>query len=221
MLIFIISAQHTGTWTLIRHVERSPDIDEVGMLTKTKPNVIEGYRAADKLFCFHDHLSTAYRATHMVTPYAVDVPIVVPIRDPLRAVLTRQTRRSDLEHAYIIQAFCAMAEFINKYNVMLFPVDLPVDVEVRLRQLGKLYKFLGIKAPGALKQHAAEWELHNVSYKKDWKEDKQAFDYLYKARDYEKIKRYVPTSAWVLEQVQPKLQPFMERIGYEDLMWFK
>lgn len=222
-LIFVVSVQHTGSWFTIEACVASPDIKEVFMLTRTPHVQIEAMRNHVRKFVFHDHFSTSYHDTHLVSPIAVDCPIVMPLRDPLLALITRQSRAPELEHAYIVMGIMEIMTIIEKYNVFLLPVDIPRSEVERIAVLSAMYTFVGLTKPAKLKGYAAKWKPHNTTaaMTPDKVARRKKLGSVYDQRDYATLKKLIPISLWVLEQVQPRLQPFMESVGYEDLMWFK
>lgn len=136
---------------------------------------------------------------------------VIPIRDPLRSLLTRQNRHPKLDHRYLIDGFKALARC---HDVFFFPVDLFEKYEDRRSLLVRLFEFLELEVPKYVNEVAKSWVPANTSghYEmKDW----------YNAKDAKKIEKIIPEEYEWLRKNISILKPFLESLGYRNLMWWR
>lgn len=218
-LSFVLSVQHTGTWFVIRTLEKSPDISSVLMATELSAVEFASLRQAPVRYCVHDHLHYNLRQTEYVNPEALDVPITVPIRDPLLALISRQARQPLLEHVFVVMTLCKLPTIISRYNCYVVPVDHPAN---RSELLHGMFEHMLLTKPANLEELAAQWQPENqTSDIAEAVQQRAQLGYYYNTHDYETLQRLIPVSTWALNLVQPQLQPFYESLGYRDLLWFK
>jgi hypothetical protein len=154
----------------------------------------------------------------------MDVPLVIPIRDPLLSLITRQARHPEVESNYMIRCVAEIPEIVRKYNTYTVPIDLPRSTEEREQDLRGMFDFIEMQPPEDLADVAATWKPHNSTETLKPEAENKRRDMLgraYKERDREMLHRMLYVSLWTLELAQPQLQPFYEKLGYRNLLWFK
>jgi len=139
---------------------------------------------------------------------------VIPIRDPIAAILTRETRHPQFRHFYIVDGYVALAtEFAKHPNVMFLPIDMTDDITIRHTKLIKVLQHLEIDpAPhGALlTKWATEWPVSNATPGNRLKK-------LYDEGDIDQLKHLLGPKWAEIEyfrNMSAILVPFLAKIGY-------
>jgi len=139
---------------------------------------------------------------------------VIPVRDPMAAILSRETRHPQFRHFYIVDGFAALAtEFAKHPNVKFFPVDMTDDVDIRRKLLVDVLTHCEIDpAPHGsfLDEFAEKWEPKNATPGNKYAE-------LYRAGDMEQI-RLLLGPKWAeieyLKNMAAIIMPFLGGLGY-------
>lgn len=139
---------------------------------------------------------------------------VIPVRDPLAAILTREARAPQFRHFFIVDGFVALAtEFAKHPNVKFLPIDLPMSVEERAALLRDVAQHCGIDPNihlPLLYKLASEWAAKNQTPGNKFKEP-------YEQRDLAKIKEMLGPKCAELEyltNMSAVILPFMAGLGY-------
>jgi len=141
-VIFVLSVQHTGTGfvtTVLRSLCPDAAVLDISYLTRgstvlRSPTIVRGHFPiirtldVDLEMDFNsvqqlgiNYKSIGYRAALAL---AALFPVVIPLRDPLAAILTRETRHPEFRHFFIVDGFVEIARrFAHHPNVCFFPVD--------------------------------------------------------------------------------------------------
>ena len=206
-MILVTSIQHTGTWFTI----------ELCRLIEKEVHQHHLYTTGEDVA--HDD-KPIHRTPEQIMRICNRYWNIVPIRDPLAAVITRDVRLPHLSHCYIIEAMCWLAETHseNPFNAFYVPIDLlgSQEVEDRLRFIAWMFGDYGITTTSEeLFTFVSEWKapLYNVSLPSDLKAD-------YRLGNYVAIKAALPMETGLLEKKCDILQPFFEEFGYRNLLWF-
>jgi hypothetical protein len=215
--VLVPTIQHTGTWFLL-HILESTSMD----IVPYNPDWTEKNTA----IYAHYPLSTgngilpqeevkfiSLDALKWVNNKFNNCPLVVPTRDPLAAVITRQQRHPDMPHKYIIDGFLSFAHAFHEFNVLWFPIDLFDRIRDRLKLLTALESHIKrtIKHKHTV---ATEWTQQNT-------QGRYALKEAYYKGDIAAIKKAIPCEWEYLVKSQELLQPFFEKLGYTNLAWFK
>lgn len=139
---------------------------------------------------------------------------VIPIRDPMAALLSREARHPQFRHFYIVDGFVALAtEFAKHPNVKFLPVDMTEDAATRRRLLSDVLEHVG-KDPATyaadLDNLAATWKPENVT-------PGNRFRDAYKAGDLDRLQELLgPKWAEVeyLRNMASIILPFLADLGY-------
>lgn len=147
---------------------------------------------------------------------------VIPIRDPLACLLTREARAPNLRHFYIVDGFVEIIrELADHPNVVFFPVDLDLTFDERKKLLVDVVSHCGIDPVSVdtiLGDVATHWKKENVT-------PNNRFHEPYAAGDIGKIREWLgPKWAEVahLKNMGGILTPFLSNLGYNEkktLIW--
>lgn len=154
-------------------------------------------------------------------------PTATALRDPLSSLLTREGRRPDDCHQYLIDGFVSLA----KTNRKLFyvPVDLYAgkSFEKRFILLEGLFDFLGIVPieKDYITKMASEWlirgDIQNDASVSDSNKKRAAqLKSWHQQWDIQRIIRAIPRSYKYLKDREPIIRPMLEQAGYKNLLWW-
>ena len=139
---------------------------------------------------------------------------VIPVRNPMAAILSREARHPQLRHFYIVDGFIALAtEFAKHPNVKFLPIDMTEDVSLRRQMLLDVLIHCGIDATphGALlDEMAVKWEPRNSTPNNRYAE-------LYKENKFDEIKNLLGAKWAEIEYFQNMsaiILPFLSDLGY-------
>lgn len=139
---------------------------------------------------------------------------VIPVRNPMAAILSREARHPQLRHFYIVDNFIALATEFNKHpNVKFLPIDMTDDVGIRRKLLLDVLIHCEIDPTphGALLDEIAEkWEPKNATPNNKYAE-------LYKKGYFEEIKLLLGPKWAEIEYFQnmaTTILPFLSSLGY-------
>ena len=162
-VIFILSVQHTGTGFVASALQRlfpAAAIFDISYLTRgstvlDSPTIVRSHFpiirsiTVDPEMDFNsvqqlgiNYKSIGYRAA---LAFAAIFPVVIPLRDPLAAILTRESRHPEFRHFFIVDGFVEIARrFAHHPNVIFFPVDAPKTYEERRDLIRRVAAHCGI-----------------------------------------------------------------------------
>lgn len=216
-IIFIPTIQHTGTWFLIEFLKRH---SHVGGFSEAKD-----MQLFDNITLMHTHFGEGegkhpndvlkFFHPEVVKLIADKFRTVIPVRDPLFALLTRQARHPDLRHDYIVNGFIALAGFYQ--SVFVLPVDLykAKAIEDRKTILENLLVYLQIPVEEYINKWSYDWPVYNYAG-----DPENELMELYHTGQREKIQNIIPEEYGHLKSNEPILRPFLEGIGYKNLLWW-
>lgn len=139
---------------------------------------------------------------------------VIPIRDPLAAILTREARHPQLNHFFIVDGFVVLAtEFVKHPNVMFLPIDLVDTTEERIELLIKVANHVGVDNEvnkDVIIAYAERWKPANPT-------PNNRFRQLYKTGNISEIRKLLG-SKWAevtyLQNMASVILPFLANLGY-------
>lgn len=229
-IVFVPSIQHTGTWFTIRFLQNFyPTAVEADKVWKNQ-SLPEGRCVLHSHFpivrqpeiqidmdwwsrrqmTLKDHFLDLRTIELLASMFKT----VIPVRDPLAAILTRETREPHLRHFYIVDGFVDLAQrFWGHPNIFFLPVDLPWDVKKRVGVLVKLLKHLEIPVKpqkDLLHEFAEAWMPQNKTPGNRLKK-------LYRSGDIGKIHQLLgPKVAELkyLSNMAAIIHPFLVDLGY-------
>lgn len=217
-IIFCVTPKHTGTNSVCDLLCQSPDVDAWYSLHRLLWRG-EHMDPNHKCVVLHSHWDVGPPAEHpvnkspvwkMLKPLLVEallmgdvvagreIPVISTVRDPLGAMVTHKRRRPKSDTIFIVEQFLTASARNKSLPIDLgFPLDLP-------------FKQAGVRPPKAAKLRALELTPG------DWGREPLR---LYKARDLEGLKKLMPEIGY-LQGCEGRLRPWLEGLGYRDLMWW-
>lgn len=217
--IFLPTIQHTGTWFCINLLLQHSQVTSFSELRDLKFG--DGYTLIQTHFgdgeTWHPNDASKFIPFYVLKELIDIYPSVIPVRDPLAALLTRQTRCSDLQHSYIIEGFVALAELRENYNPFILPVDLigKKSFEERLSVLREFLAAVGLPEEPYIKFWAASWpKINSVRGL-----GVELYDN-YRNGDVKKIIKVIPEEWAYLKGKESIIKPFLQELGYKNLLWW-
>ena len=222
-MILVLSAQHTGTWFLLELLQLHPAVRRVEYSDWPRYRPLEG-----DVTVLHAHLGvptderfpdgkylSRERAVELVG--GTDCPVLIPMRDPLRAIITRETRHPHGDHQHIVQGIAAGAELKTRFphRVHFFPIDVDVATrEARVARARALYETLDLTFPTEAEAFAHRWMApsYNVS-------SPHPLKVWYDLGDWESIRDSgLATSTMTSLPEHETARDLLDHLGY-DLAW--
>jgi len=226
-IFFVPSVQHTGTWFVLHMLEK------FGYNIVDSQRLLEGGVNIDNPSVIHTHFPiTGYdkipfeeykqMSANSIQCLSKIFKTVIPIRDPLAAILTREARHPELRHFYIVDGFVDMAQRMSgNSNVVFFPIDLNPDPNARRSLVEKILNHCGINTKGKqdiINSFANTWTAKNITPNNRFKE-------AYKNKDVDELTFLLGNKMAEVDYLKNKasiILPFMSSLGYtkEDLnLW--
>lgn len=140
---------------------------------------------------------------------------VIPVRDPMAAILSREARHPQFRHFCIVDGFMALAtEFSKHPNVKFLPIDMAETVEGRAEVLWNVLSHCNIDPGGhvdLIRDIATAWSPENVT-------PGNRFKQMYEDGDLYGL-RHVLGPKWAeveyLRNMSSIILPFMASLGYQ------
>lgn len=215
--ILLTSVQHTGTWWAIATLRNNPKIggfahvhnlDALTSGTMSSNPHNESVRGPGTLL-LHDHWGSTDPNWTWATVDEWDVTpssrrTLAPMRDPLQAMLTRHNRHPEkYPHMDHLRAFLG----ISQQDFTFFRVS-PFSYPA----FGLAMQRVGLYDPVWISQiDTAARPNTSGTY---------TLKKAYLDGDFRTIRRQVPEIVHNLMDHEDILRPFLEELGYEDLMWW-
>ena len=213
-VLFCPTVPHTGTTFLLEFLKDDPAIKDY--VTLQWLIRWHGERTPG-LNLIHTHFKKNLHA-HIAT-YASRWPTIVPLRDPLLAVLTSYHRNKEGNYVYQVDQFINLVKIIDQGPTAYTPIYVPFDLMDNLPDGARIHLFLASLSP--LKFLSQE---HCITWATRWPRIESWGDYPYKSLYYqgrvEEIKPLIPNEWDALINARPILKPFLEARGYKDLLWW-
>jgi hypothetical protein len=159
---------------------------------------------------------------HIMPPvlqYLMDTyNVVIPLRDPVRAIITRQARHPELGHMHILKAF----EYLTHMDGVFFlPVDLAGNFLDKMLISANLFKFCDLNMTEKTVEYITKWEA--PTYNKVYYDNKTQGGRLLKAyakRNWKYMRESLGEELDYLKDNKQHIKAFMQEQGYKDLPWF-
>ena len=226
-MICVASVPHTGSWFTTNFLEKLVDCESKRMVDLTEEVPLAHYHLGatyDGDFGY-EHLEegkirSEYKEYFKKFPNYTTVSYllkeckfktVIPVRDPILSLITRQNRNPLLSHMLVIRGLRRVVFLEKQENVFFFPVDLYETEEDRYNLLNDLTAFVGISNDGIVRETARTWSKRNVS------EDTTGLKKEYLNGNLEEIERIIPESNIIFNNSIVK--GFMRNLGYDKLIW--
>lgn len=230
-IIFVPSVQHTGTWFVLKLLER------FGYIPKTALEFLNGgiakveektliqvhFPVSNNLNSIVPNDPFELRTYDTASPLCMNSIVVlskifktiIPIRDPLAAILTREARHPELRHFYIVDGYLQMARQLSgNSNVMFLPIDLMEHAGNRRDLIIRILDHCGIEVTKEAEEIVGEiahiWKSENDTPNNRFKED-------YDKKNVSKIKFLLGAKIAEYEYLRNQastILPFMASLGY-------
>lgn len=213
-VVFMPTVPSSGT-TFLKHFFQGPDtqVRRLSMVLEGRVNL----HGAKKHTIVHTHFM--YHIDNMEDIWGFDYPTVIPMRDPLASLLTfsaydpiSQKKSFRIENR--MDEFFYALQLQERCPVIYVPVDIERTEQERYENLKNAS--YGIVDETKMGIWAKEWPVHNSKPNKGPKT-------WYAERDLPRIKSHLMVDGrWQqLKQNENKVRPYLERLGYTDLMWYE
>lgn len=216
-IIILPTIQHTGTWFVIDILQKfgyttvpyNPEwTDKNTVLYMHYPLSV-----GNGILPQEEHKFCSLGTIEWMYSKFANCLMIIPIRDILASLITRQQRHAEQPHKYIIDGFISLAQDFDKFQPFYFPMDLFETCKDRGNLLFSLETVIGkdLQYKNIL---AHEWQPKNTQGEYPLKE-------AYYQGDIAKIQQAIPNEWEYLIKSRKILQPFFEKLGYKDLLWFE
>lgn len=208
---FVLSVQHTGTWFAISLIRlwKSAHFEELKLAVPERMK-----RGVKPDFFSHLHHHCDSRICELNDTVLQNHKTVLPVRDPLLSLITRQSRHPTWRHRYIVDGFCWMAEREDAENAHFYPVDLGDDADSRFRRTLAVAEHWGMPPVAEMGEFAKRWEKQNATGS-NW------MKVAYRNRRLSEIcDQGLRNEIEYLQSCEGVIRPFLERQGYKDLIWW-
>ena len=139
---------------------------------------------------------------------------IIPVRNPVAAILSREARHPEFRHFFITDGFIALAtEFAKHPNVMFLPIDGDPSLQARRQLLVNALVHVGIDPSlheDYLTDYALRWEAKNQTPGNRFKE-------AYEKEDWDTLKIMLGPKWAEIEyfiNMASIILPFMASVGY-------
>ena len=235
--IYVPTVRHSGTWFLIAFLRSHPIVQGFVQLEnlftsnfdKEHTVVFDCPTAKIKerftpggLNVLHNHVCFSTRIASSVVDaqkgLMASLPSIVPFRDPLASIVSRYQRHPNQCHLGLAQSWVTFIEFLvsssSVLNYRAVPLDILKSETERRDALEGVLDHAEIPAKGHAAEWASQWPLgYNTR-------GNYALKARYNAGDVEYIQRTVHEEFKYLQNRRRIVQPFLESLGYRDLMWW-
>jgi hypothetical protein len=242
-MIFVPTLPQSGTWFVLKLLEKCgfkleftgdivnnkkiiEDKEKVALSTHIFPFYYQASPFKEVFPHYGEHPTTDYvvRKLHMGMA-GIELltrlhKTIIPMRDPLACLLTREARAPQLRHFYIIDGFLEVIKrYENHPNVFFFPVDRDNNFIDRMKAVTECMQHLDIDFNNnveAVTKYAAEWKKENTA--------ENRYREPYENKDIGKIKDMLDEKVAEVEYLKihgGTIKPFLQRLGYDtgSLIW--
>ncbi len=210
-ILFCPSVPYTGTTFLLEFLRNNPSIKDFASMSwiiRSDREFKEGTTLV------HAHLTN--NLIPLIIEYARSWPIVVPLRDPLLAILSNNNRNYYNTSLSIVDCFIKLVVVLKSHNPIYVPIDLLDELPAWKRgsELIRIFYPLGFISPSHCTKLAVEWPRMNA-------QESYLLRQYYYDDDGAAIKGIIPKEWDKLIAARSFLQPFLENRGYKNLLWWE
>ena len=249
--IYLQTVQHTGSWFMLAFLSSHPDVGGVivepnvlqsitGAFSRinkgngsSDPDVPEGF-VLGKVNILFSHIASHSFADpdpyicprQMMTPLASDHPLVVPLRDPLLAMITHKRRIPDfvnfrLEHkkrTWMLY-FRFLTGVAPHKAIIWVPIDILESHNERCEKLVQVLAGYGLAVTEEDRARCMDWaKKWPICRSKVASSDPAKVAYY--ARDLDWFEANMSHELAALREIQGDLRPLLEVAGYSNLLWW-
>lgn len=213
----VLSPNHTGTWFVLDFLAEHPqtnDLVEYRKVLATRSIVQRSILHAHiggRYFPLHPNEVDKYAAMAAYTALVRTGRVIIPLRDPMQALITRQCRHPFLDHRCIVEAFLNIAN--DHPGVTFVPVDCEPSRRADVLRALLVGAQLDAREPLVMKW-VADWKPRN-SVGVDTPEKK-----MYRAGNLNELRKAIEPEIDYLLESRPTLIPFLKSQGYKEMSWW-
>ena len=246
-LIILCTPHHTATWFWVSFFYNHPEVSGFTTFRRMReaakfPNselrthrVMPGMESDSftEKFCpgktnlLHIHMETDLKLTpqhflstseHFVA-MLLNLPVIISTRDPLAALITRHYRHPNLvESTDLLDAWKHMVELYQLVKVnsrlKIIPVDLLETYHNRLEASRACLSVCGLSDNGYAEKWGHEWPRKLNS------QGAYKLKVAYNQKDLNYLKTNLGVLWTQLCESESLLRPFLENLGYKELLWW-
>ena len=231
-IVFVPSVQHTGTWFTIKFLQHffTQRVEltskyELPISKRTVAHIHFPIIQQDAGFDImggklYKEWKSSFETIQSISISTILLfcnffKTVIPVRDPMAAILSREARHPEFRHFYIIDNFISLAtEFVNHPNIMFLPIDSVETAAEREILLEKVLEHVGVDVEPnkeSLKSIAEAWLPENIT-------PNNRFKRVYEENDVEAAKNMLGQK-WAeveyLKNMAGVIMPFLANLGYK------
>lgn len=163
-------------------------------------------------------------------------PTFIPIRDPLKIILSRFKREKYKRHekidcSYQINGLCLLEELKRKnYKFGIIPIDLwgNINQDNRLKNFLTIVNDLDLSMFGTddvFINNIKQWDIKNNAKDLPYLDNMQknnikTIDSFVNNGDLKQLKKLLGNNYDYLKSKERTLRPFLEKLGYKNLLWW-
>jgi len=239
--VFLVSNHHSGMWFVSNILEFKLQYDLRGCRDMIENDIDPS--AIESGHVFNGHLTAFERQGSGIIDFRKIKETydcfnknsrclaLIPLRDPLAALVSAGRRgQGNRQSGLIISEYVSIAKDFHALNPLYFPVDLSLSLPEEERYakhlalLVELEKRIGMDLGGSFKEDLARnWNPVNVTTDyciNEYGNQKLELKDAYENGDIDYIKKEMPKEWEYLIEMREILQPFFEKQGYENLLWY-
>lgn len=206
--VVVASVNHTGTWFLLRFLSSFPSSGGTELL---EVHDALARNAINERSIMYFHVGGVPDMWDWFEHLRDRLPVLVPLRDPMQALITRQARHPFLDHSYQVDAFVKIAT--SDHGLAFVPVDC--EEQDRLSVLTRAVTTSGWCLPNShIETWASSWPVHNSvgcnTAEKQW----------YRDGNKTGLRSTLSVEIDALLNSRDILIPFLKKQGYKELPWW-
>ena len=250
--ILVYSIHHTGTWFAIDFIKAAFHKDQIETMMwgevyskehrlqlSNLPEISSTDRYGKCILYAHKNNTNTKGITHSLTVGEPNIPVIIPMRDPLLSLCTKIWRRVGGLEAYLKETNTKRFEFtkqhIDKFKeVLVIPKSnrflLPIDVTAKRNKLyNELYEYCNLEKTRASNQFRKQWKPVNNTTRtwfKQWKKLGKTDNKTSRNIKKEILAGYTKTVKGILGiefnfmTQQNDLKEYLKELGYSNLTWW-
>jgi hypothetical protein len=227
--VTVASVHHTGTWFALEFLLWHSQFREVVELHE----LISGQKLVSKEKIVHFHLTGRKIDSRgdiecdweKVKKFVKSAKVLVPLRDPLLSLISREKRHPGGDHRFIIDGFEALSdicgdvdnEYRKEMNWLVVDLSRMLSENDRVIALKNRLVQLRLDEQPYVYRFARDWKKFN-SWNDSKHHDCVAYEDAYLMNDWEWLKRQLGNNWDYLVSKMEKIRPMLIKFGY-SLKW--
>lgn len=210
--MLLLSLPHSGTHFLRDFIGTAPGSDGIKGTSHLREAI-----SADGNYLYWGHFDPM--EWQWIAPYTRQWRLIVPVRDPLSVAISHHVRGTKMDVSNWARATIAFDACVAHY----VPLDLLKSEEEREHGLKNALRAVGIERGDSAshwRHWAHEWDDIAADGKKSHSSGDNSLKHLYRDGDFTSLFDSMPEQAADLQSHERSLRPWLERIGYRNLIWW-